>query len=189
MTIILLFFAMACSKVKPVSERELNEYVLDEKNGLIQTVEENGLKITMTYRPSEFIAKQQIIKNTRLEYDSLNEYFSSYLYFLMEITYNNKDLETSFALKPSNFASNISYLSDKMGEDIKLVSETETLPIVDYVYARSYGVGPSQFLLAFEKPKSNQFQVEMKTYAIGIGNHSFSFNKKDLENRPHLKLY
>jgi len=188
-TIILLLFVMGCSKVKPVSEAELHKYVLDKENGLTQTIEVNGLKITMTYRPSELIAKQQMIKDTQREYDSLTEYFSSYLYFLMEITYNNKDLETSFALKPSTFAANISYVSDKMGEDIKLVSETETLPVVDYVYARSYGVGPSQFLLAFEKPKSNQFQVEMKTDAIGMGNHSFSFNKKDLENRPHLKLY
>src|SRR6478609_5761296 len=121
--ILFVLFAVGCSKVKPASEEELNKYVLDEKNGLIQTVEENGFKITMTYRPSEFIAKQQMNKDKKREYDSLNNYFSKYFYFLMEITYNNKDLETSFALRPSSFADNISYMSDKMSRDIKLVSD------------------------------------------------------------------
>lgn len=187
--IFLIFFAlMGCANSKQFSEEQLYNYLQDEDHGTFQTVEDGKFKISVMYRPSELVAKQQMEKKTEKEYDSLTAYFSKYLYFLMEITYNGKDLETAFATNPSTFPSNISYLSEKFGDDVRLVSKTDTLNITDFIYARSYGIGTSQFLLAFEKPREEKFQIEVNPHRIGLNTQFFSFRKNELENTPHLKF-
>jgi hypothetical protein len=161
---------------------------MKEQNNTIKKSEEGLLLISMMYKPSDLIAKQQMIKETRTEFDSLVQIYNKYLYFTIEITQNGKDLETAFASNLAGFADGISYLSGGFGSDIKMISAKDTIELKDFVYARSYGLGPSRFLVAFEKPNADNFTIYITAHPINIGRHRFSFSRNDLESVPALKF-
>jgi hypothetical protein len=179
---------LGCQSRQPMDQNSLISFVDDEDNGLKKTVEEKGFTLTMKYRPMDFIAEQQMEKGTQKEYDSLTNYFSKYIYFNLLITYDNKDLESAFGLDPGSFADKVSYLSSDFSQSIKLITKKDTLDILDYSYSRSYGVGPSNFLLVFNKPSTNQFEVEVKGYQLGFGKIAFPFTQTDIKKTPKLKL-
>lgn len=187
LAVIFVFLIYGCRE-RYLDEQGLNKYLLDESHGTMKQIEEDGFHLSLTYRPSEFIARQQTVTGTEEEFDSLRTYFDRYYYFLLDMTYQGKDLETSLALNPSRFAQNISYLSDKFSEDVRLITAKDTARVVDFVYARSYGIGSSQFLLAFDKPGQDKFEIQLKGYPLGLSKKAFLFDKGDLNKTPHLKI-
>jgi hypothetical protein len=186
--IVFIFFLLGCKPKQAVDQNTLISFVDNENNGLKKTIEEKGFKLTMKYRPMDFIAQQQMQTGKQKEYDSLSNYFSKYIYFNLLITYDKKDLESAFGLNPESFADNISYLSSDFSQSIKLLTPKDTSDILDYAYSRSYGIGASNFLLIFNKPQSSQFEIEIKGYQLGFGKVSFPFNQTDIEKTPKLKL-
>ncbi len=186
--ILSIVLLQACHQKQPLDQNMLVRFIEDEGNGLKKTIDEEGFSVSMMYKPVDFIAKQQMQKGTRREYDSLIRYFSDYLYFTLAITRDGKDLETSFGLDPGSFADNISYLSADFGQAIKLLTKKDTADILDYAYSRSYGIGSSNFLLVFKKPRDEKFEIEVKGYHLGFGTINFSFDQTDIEKTPKLKL-
>jgi hypothetical protein len=178
---------LSCTHQSQLEEEALHRYVRTEGNGLIKAKEADGFHLAMIWRPTDLIAKQQAVKGTKIEFDSLASYFSNYLYFNLEITKDGKDLETSFANDPSSFAEKISFLSSGLAENIRIISEDDTIPALECIYSRSYGMGASQCLIVLNKPKKDFFQIEVKGYPIGFGKELFSFHLSDIQNAPRLK--
>jgi hypothetical protein len=189
--IALLLATVGCTdRPSELDEKALYAYVRDESNGLARTREEDGYRVTVAWKPNGLIAKQQAYKGTEREFDSLNSYFSKYLYFTLELEKDGKDLEAAFAADPGSFAEKISYLSAGLQQDIRLTAENDTLPALECLYARSYGMGRSQCLVVFERPrKGNNFTVEVTGHPIGLGRQRFEFKTKDIDNAPRLKKH
>jgi hypothetical protein len=141
----------------------------------------------MVWKPNDMIARQQVNKGTKREFDSLRDYFSKYLYFNLEMTKDGKDLETYFASAPESFADKISFLSAGVSQHIQLVTQKDTLPAIECLYSRSYGMGNSIFLLVFDKPKESEFEIQVSGYPIGFGKQLFPFHLTDIKNAPRLK--
>jgi hypothetical protein len=141
----------------------------------------------MIWRPNDLIVKQQAVKGTPRELDSLTNYFSKYMYFTFEMTKDGKDLETSFASDPSNFADKISFLASGFSQEIRLLTRKDTTAALECIYSRSYGMGASQCLIVFNKPTEEHFEIEVKGYPIGFGRELFPFNLSDIKNAPKLK--
>jgi hypothetical protein len=182
------FTLTSCFGSKALDEKQLREYINNEENGLKKTVAYENYTISMTYRPTDLIVKQQMNQNSQHEIDSLRKIYSKYVYFTMTIEKDGKDLETDFAMNPSQFSSMISYLSAQFGSNISLETEGGREPIKEYVYVRSYGTGPSNFLLVFDKPQESDFTILVEGHDIGFGRTTFSFNKSDIEQTPNLKF-
>jgi hypothetical protein len=176
-----------CTYNEALTEKDLINYVRNDNNGLIKTAEAEGFKLTMIWKPNDLIASQQVIKETKREFDSLRNYFSKYLYFNLEMTKEGKDLETYFASDPASFADKISFLSASLSQHIQLITPKDTLPAVECLYSRSYGMGSSNCLLVFNKPKEREFEIQISGYPIGFGKQFFSFSLIDIENAPRLK--
>lgn len=185
--ILILIFLQGCGSSE-ASEGELRNYLQDPDNGLIKTAEDGSFKIEALYRPTDFILKQQMEKGSAQEIDSLRKAYGNYVYFLLSITKNDKDLETYFAYDLSSFANKISYLSDGFSASIRLEGEGRERAIADYVYTRSYGNGPSRFLLVFEKPTAKDFDLIIEGYELGFGKVRLSFNLHDINKTPNLKF-
>jgi len=171
-----------------MSEKEIRLFLQDPENGLIQKMEDDDFEIEALYRPTDFIVKQQMEKDTQREIDSLTHAYSKYVYFTLTITKRGKDLEADFAFDQPSFAEKISYLSNGFSADLRLEEEGLEHAIVDYVYTRSYGSGPSYFLLVFERPQQNKFDLVIEGYAMGFGKTRFPFYLNDIKRAPNLKF-
>ncbi len=183
----LIFFCYGC-QTKPLDEPALMAFVKDEDNGLIQTVEYEDFKLEATYKPTDLIVKHQMEKGTAKEIDSLRKAYAPYLYFVLSVEREGKDLETGFAMDLGSFAEKISYLSSSFSENIVLATNVKTYSITDYLYTRSYGTGPSRFLIIFEKPTENNFELVVEGHSLGFGKVKFPFTKADINKTPSLKL-
>jgi hypothetical protein len=183
----LIFFCYAC-QTKPMDEAALMAFVKDEDNGLIQKVEYEDFKLEATYKPTDLIVKHQMEKGTAKEIDSLRKAYAPYLYFVLSVEREGKDLETGFAMDLGTFAEKISYLSSSFSENIVLATDVKTYSITDYLYTRSYGTGPSRFLIIFEKPKENNFELVVEGHSLGFGKVKFPFKQADINKTPSLKL-
>ena len=185
--LVLVFALGRCASSTQLEEKALYQFVRDEDNGLTKTADADGFHLAMVWKPNDLIVKQQMDKGTKGEFDSLTNYFSKYLYFTLEMTRDGKDLETSFASDPGSFAEKISFLSSDFSQNIQLVTKKDTTSVLECIYSRSYGMGVSQCLIVFNKPKENQFEIEVKAYPIGFGKQSFPFILSDIEKAPRLK--
>jgi hypothetical protein len=173
---------------KPIDEAALLKYVSKESNGLTKKVEYNDFVLQAAYRPTDLIVKHQMEKGTPKEIDSLRKIYSPYLYFVLTIERDGKDLETGFAMNLGTFADKISYLTSSFSENIVLATAEKTYSVTDYLYTRSYGTGPSRFLVVFEKPKETDFELVVEGHSLGFGKVKFPFSYSYIKNIPLLKL-
>lgn len=187
-SLFLVIMCFSCGGGKEVTESELLAFVKDEANGLKKTVEYDEFTVTATYKATDFIVRQQMEKGSVSEMDSLRRVYAPYLYFTLTIEKDGKDLETAFAYDPGTFAGKISYLTSSFSENILLVSGSQQESLADYMYSRSFGSGPSSFLLVFKKPSGQDFDLVVEGHDLGFGKLRFPFNLDDIENTPHLKL-
>lgn len=184
----LVFLLVGCSGTTTTDEKGLYSFILDESNGLRQTRVDGPFKIIATYRPSELIAKQQMITDKVSEFDSLKEGYASYLYFFVEISKGDKDLETVFASEPNSFSRLINYMSFDFRDKFKLIVSEETVPATDFIYARSYGISSSQFLVAFDTRSDDDVQLIINGSDLGFGEVELDFSKNDLNRIPTLQF-
>ncbi len=183
----LILFTYGCQP-KPMEEAALMAFVKEEDNGLIQKVEYDDFKLEAAYKPTDLIVQHQMEKGTAREIDSLRKAYAPYLYFVLTVERNGKDLETGFAMDLGTFAGKISYLTSSFSESIVLATDTKTYSITDYLYTRSYGTGPSKFLVIFEKPTENNFDLIVEGHSLGFGKVKFRFTQSDIDKTPPLKL-
>jgi hypothetical protein len=170
------------------SEAEIKSFLQNEDNGLIKKTEDEGFAIEALYRPTDFIVKQQMEKGSSKEIDSLRKAYATYHYFLLTISKNEKDLETHFAYDIGSFANKISFLASDFSSKISLQTANKDYAIQDYVYTRSYGTGPSHFLLVFEKPTETEFKLTIEGYELGFGKVQFAFDQNNIKKIPNLKF-
>ncbi len=182
-----LVMQFGCQQAQ-LEEQALMAYVQDEEHGLMKKATYGALVISAYYKPTDLIVKQQLQKNTLREIDSLRSAYKQYMYFILSIEKDGKDLETSFALNAATFAEKILYLTSAFPENIRLLAGGQQYTLEDYLYTRSYGSGPSQFLLVFKRPTENTFLLTVKGYDLGFGQVDFTFAKTDINNIPPLKL-
>jgi len=184
--VILSILIFGCRHQKLSSDSDLNNYINDEDNGLTKIVNQDGFTLTMRYKPAQLVAKQQLIRGTKREYDSLVKYYSKYIYFNLEISKNGKDLETKFGSDLHSFPDKISYLSNEFSSGIQLVADADTLELSDFLYSRSYGVSTSNFMLVFNHPKGQNWQIVVTSEKLGFGTVVFTFTQSDVENIPEI---
>ncbi len=182
------FTLTSCFGSKAMDEKQLLEYIHNEENGLRKMVQYENYLVSLTYRPTDLIVKQQMNGNSQQEIDSLRTLYANYLYFTMTIEKDGKDLETDFAMNLSQFTPMISYLSTQFGSHISMETDQKRDPVKEYVYVRSYGSGPSSFLLIFDKPPESNFTIVVEGHDLGFGKTTFSFNQSDIEQTPNLKF-
>lgn len=181
----LMTAAVSCGP-KVLEEADLMEFIKDGDNGLMKAVKQDDFEITLTYKPTDVIVKQQMENSSQR--DSLRDVYSQYIYFTLTITKYGKDLESIFAHDLGTFASKIEYLTSQFSQNITLRTSSATSSVEDYLYVRSFGSGPSNFLVVFKKPEKDRFKIIVNGVHLSFGQTEFSFNQSDLENVPHLKL-
>lgn len=177
---------IVCCKPTKVEADELVGYIKKGENGLIQTTEQQGYKLSVYYKPTDLIISQQLNNREKKEIDSLKRALEPYQYFIFSVLKQGEDLETGWAKQRVSFADKLSYLNLGFSTEIKLVVDQETVELQDYLYLRSYGSNASDFLLVFKNTKKKDLEIRINGHALGFGAASFSFKQTDIDKVPQL---
>lgn len=190
--ILTLFIAGLFSCTSEITSPEaLQVYVL--QNDLSKTKNIGSVQLKVSYKPNDLLVAQELRQHlsTTTLIDSLRQKYEDYTYFSLSMSADNKEIETWNTNSQVVFAERVQTLSFGMNNYVQLVtSQQDTIPVSDYAYQRTFGMGRStDILFAFEREKlnsSNWCQFQLKDFGLGIGQHRFKFNIDDLHKVPAL---
>lgn len=190
----LLFFLVACSP-STMTEEELQAYVADVDHGLRQSVEVNGYKAELTYRPTDLWVKQEIGDKpvTSQEIEAFRKKYSSYYYFILSLSRDNKEALHTLDGGMGQYSELVQVLSFRMADYVTMTtSARDTIPVGDSMLNRTYGMSQSTDLLfVFNKEKAKDkdwVQFNLNEFGLGLGNQRFRFERKNLDNAPSIKF-
>lgn len=194
----ILFFGLCVHltscKQQALNEKELYTYLKDENNGLIHQWKEDPFGISVMYKPSSLLAKQEIGNEIDLvKIQAIKERYNNYLYFVLNYSYKNGELLNAFGGNRPKFAELVNTLSFGMKEKVSILTDNkEKIPLADFIHSRHYGMGGgSKIVLIFDKNEllestQSTFDFVLKDIGIGTGITKFNYKIKDIEQCPIL---
>ena len=190
-----LLLLISC-KHNPQSIMELEQYVMDEASGLIQSTQYGPVRMQMIYRPTDLLVAHDLSSISEADNSkaqTIRERYNPYLYFVLDI----EQEEQNVLYKRNNqqeFSQLLQNLSFRMGNYVQMTtSEHDTIPLTDFAYPRLYHYGGStQVMLVFDRDKLQQdewIQLTLKDIGLGTGRQHFRFQMKDIDNTPNLTQF
>lgn len=180
----------SCGSKEFDSEEELWSYIKNPDNGYFQEKSVNGVDFSLLYKPTDLIVAQELRNKdaTQQEIDSLRNKYSQYAYFNLSMSRSNEELLNSLAGDRKKFGSMVNQLSFEMEDKIHMFSnKKDTIPLVDYVYPRMYGMSKStSILLVYFKTELEDFNkliLCIEDLGFGTGNVKFNTQVKKIKEK------
>jgi hypothetical protein len=181
-----------CSGSEFNSIQALNDYISDPAHDLSQTVESNGYRISLTYRPTDLLVTQDVGENVHdsSAVNTLRKKYNNYYYFLLSLSRDGKEALHQVG-GMSEYSELVQTLSFRMANYVTLTTASaDTVPVGDFILNRTYGLSQSTDLLfVFNKEKTigkEWVQFNLNEFGLGAGNQRFRFRTKDLEELPGI---
>jgi hypothetical protein len=188
---LLLVLLLGCKPKTFSSEKELVAYIQDEENGLKKTNEVGEYKVSVTYRPTDLLVKQEVgEKPTQEAIEKANQKYQNYYYFILSLSKSGKEaLDQSQGF--GQYSEMVQKLSFRVPEFVNMTtSASDTIPVADFILNRTYGLGSStDILVVFNKEKAKGqtwVQVNLNEFGMNLGNSRIRFKTDDLEGCPKL---
>ena len=193
-----VFFAIlitlfSCQKKEFDSLEGLNSYVAEEENGLKYSKTVNGINYVLQYRPTDVLVHQELSAEKGQSIEKLRGKYKDQLYFNLSMSMNNKELLSNVGDR-QKFADLVNELLFNMDERVYLVgSSKDTIPLIDFVYPRMYGMSPSTtILLVYPREKINVKETYLNLIVEDIGFNTgevkFKVSANALINEPEIKF-
>lgn len=191
--VLLHLLLMVSCKRSELGAEALENYILEEKNGLIQSSEENKISVQAVFRPSSLIAFQEIKSlgnvSEKIVLEIQNRY-SCNVYILVNIRQAQQDPLYRMD-DPSQYSETVKQLAFRMSEKAYLLtSKTDTIRAADFVFPHMYGIsGAVSVMFAFPMKGYEEYEwidFELSDPGMKIGNRTFRFMRKDIDNIPDL---
>lgn len=193
-----IFFTLtflACGSKSFDSKEDLLIYLKDTDNGYHFQKSVNRIDYSLTYRPTDLMVSQFIEdKNETAEVGKLRKTYSDYLYFNLSMSANGKELLSQNIQNRAEFGAKVNQFSFGMADKVTLTNQKrDTLPLLDYVYPRMYGMGAStEMLLVYEKHQKTMQQdylfFTIQDLGYGTGEVTFKINTKKIKQQPQLNF-
>ncbi|MEN1785025.1 MAG: hypothetical protein AAGF77_07790 [Bacteroidota bacterium] len=184
-----------CGSQEFESKAALMAYLHDPGNGYHLTEHVNGVDYALTYRPTDLLVAQELPDNYKKStVDSLRNHYGDYLYLNLSMSAGGQELLSHKAGDRAAFGAMVNQLAFGMGSKIHLVNQVrDTLPLLDYVYPRMYGMGHStDLLLVYKKEprliESDFVRLTIADLGYGTGEIAFKMPTKNFIEQPELKF-
>ncbi len=177
-----------------MTPEELNRFILNADNGLIQTTEINDYTVQVNYKPTDLWMHQEIgndhVDESKMKL--LRSKYDPYYYFVLSLSKNNKE-----ALQVNGnfgqYSELVQTLSFRMNSFVNLTTASkDTIPTADFILNRTYGLSNATSLLfVFNRAKAKGkewVQFNLNEFGLGIGNQRFRFKTDDLQNVPSINF-
>ena len=175
-----LFFLsfIGCKKEVNLEKSELIDYVNNEDNGFSQTKEINGVKMNLTYRPTDLMVYQEMSNlgnEKKINEDSIKNKYKNNLYFILSYGRDNKEILSTITKSREEFNAIQNTLTFDMLNKVSLVNQDrDTIRLIDYNFPRTYGMSRATSLLfVFERneilKKSDELLFNVNDIGVGTG--------------------
>jgi hypothetical protein len=184
---LLVFLAYSC--VNLVSDKDLVSYILKEKHGLLKEINIKGYSISALYYPNDFFIKRDYQARSKESLDSIIKRYNKYMYFIINIKYNNDDIFSAL-----NQVNNTDIYNTVTGflESAKIIAGKKEIALTNYNINRYYNSEKAtDILLVFprdELEKNSIINLELDGTDLNIGKVKFGFSIKDIHQQPRLKI-
>jgi hypothetical protein len=189
---VLMVAAFFSSCQSEMNKPDLNQFVMNEENGLTQENLHDLVDIEVTYRPRDLVIEQMLDKEySQQQFDSIGHLLDSVDYFVIRFTKNGEDVVNSYAGDETSFSAITNYLSYEISKDIRLIVGEKAIPVDDFVYQQGFGVAKaSSLLVAFKSAmftRDSDFSVVIEDSRFNTGVNEFKFQAEDITSIPRLK--
>jgi hypothetical protein len=181
----LIFVAIVgCKKDYDAEKTELIDYVKNEDNGFAQTKEINGVKINLTYRPTDLMVSQEMSNygsEKKINLDSIKNKYKRNIYFVLSYSRDNKEILSTISSSREDFNAVQKTLTFDMLNKVSLINQDkDTIRIIDYNFPRTYGMSRATSLLfIFERneiiEKSKDLLFNIQDIGLGTGDLKFKY--------------
>ena len=188
---ILLTITVFSSCARELSPLAYVQYVEQIGNGLKHEIVTGNLKLTLQYKPSDYILIQELKqeKITQKEYQTaLDNQGKGFIYFNLKMSSINLKNQISDL---SNNEETKLFLTNEFRESIKLTINKIEYPCSIYYLETGMGVFPhSTALIGFEVDRKNKENISLNLFQNQILNQpiTFSIQEESINNIPALKL-
>ena len=122
---------------------------------------------------------------------ALRERYGQYLYFSLSLSRDDQEVLNSVAGDRQAFGAMVNQLAFGMGEQVHLFTEKrDTIPLLDYVYPRMYGMSKStSLLLVYPREGLEEAQsltLTVKDLGFGTGEVGLRTELEKIKNQPTL---
>jgi hypothetical protein len=188
---LLFIFTVSCAPPY-LTVDELKNYILVSDHGLKKEVLIDDYKVRVTFRPTDLLIAQEVeslphpTQVTRLR----NKYGSHY-YFVLSLSKSEREAIQAGVMPHEEFSELLQIISFRMGAYVNMTTaRQDTIPLADFAYSRTFGMGASNdILLVFNKKKITDqqwVQINLAEFGLGLGRQSLRFNCKDLDGIPEI---
>ena len=192
--LVIISFMLCQCQPREVSFDQLQTFLSDEDNGLVQSANVNGIKISVTYKPTDLLIYQETdqVAIDAAMLVTLGKKYSPYYYFVLSLSHNDNEVLQHVG-GMNDYSRIVQTMSFRMPQYVNLTTSNEsTIPVADFMLNRTYGLSSATdvlFVFDKEKAKNNEWvQFNLNELGLGIGNQRFRFSVRDIEKVPQLKF-
>lgn len=186
---------ISCEKRVFGTESEIKAYMSEEENNLRYEKNVNGVALALQYRPTDLLVNQEAAGDyNERKIDSLRKKYSKYMYFVLSISKNDKEILSSVNDDKEKYGQMINDLAFGMEEKIHLYTEAhDTIAMADFIYPRMYGMSNNtSIMLAFprekEKLKEPFLYFAFDDFGASTGEVKFKVDTQAILNEPTLEF-
>lgn len=192
--LLLVFLGYCIISCSPsaLTEAELKQYVLEPDNNLIQEETINDVNVRITYRPTDLLVAQELTNVTDTTHISLlRAKYNKYYYFVLSLSKNQREVIQAGTMPQAQFSELLQTISFRMAAYVNMTTNTrDTIPLADYVYNRTFGMGSSNdLLLVFNKEQAKPadwLQINLAEFGLGVGRQALRFKRRQLDEVPQI---
>lgn len=192
---LLLMFSLIACEQKFETVTKLSEFIDDEANGYKYFKSVNGVDFILEYKPTDLLVQQELSDNYSDEFvEKLRDKYSKYLYFNLYMSSKKDELLNQAVHDREMFGEMVNMLAFDIDKNIHLyTSKFDTIPIVDFIYPRMYGMTNSTAIMIVyprEKVVSSEEYINFVVEDLGLstGDIKFKIDLKAINNEPQLKF-
>lgn len=191
--LMLLVVLVGCTSKSFDTKEAMLEYLRDPENHYLQQKKVNGYEFSLLYKPTDLLVNQELSASaTEDEIRQLRSKYGAFLYFALSISKNDQELLSTTPKNRQEFGAMVNRLAFGMGSKVHLLtSKKDTIPLLDYVYPRMYGMSRSTSML-FVYPRDKKIKdSESLTITVGdlgtyTGEVKFKIATKTIKNEPTI---
>ena len=197
--LIITVVCFSCTSNTFENKNQLWEYLKHPDNGYLFQKSINGYDFSIIYKPTDLLVDQELSSNVseeerEKEINKLREKYKKYIYFTLSMSKGQKELLSVAPKNKQQFGGMVNQLAFGMGEKVHVfTAKKDTLPMIDYIYPRMYGMSVSTSML-FVYPRDQKYMrgefLNLTIEDIGLftGEIKFKIPIKKIKKEPKLQL-
>ncbi len=193
--LMLILIISSCGNKSFDTAEEMVAFISDEKNEYCYEKEVNGVKYILQYRPTDLMVGQELVnKSDENEIIKLRDKYKKNIYFNLSMSTGGKELLNNSSIDRNKFNQMVNDLVFNMSKKVSLyTSEKDTLPIIDCIYPRMYGMSNSTtILMIYPRDKKildeEYFYFTVQDLGLNTGEINFKIYTKQINKEPKLNF-